>query len=205
MYDRGSTVSTYAHVNVISQQLQSVRQRDWQYVIADSFRCSGRIPGVTMAYWYVTFFPDWNIHLTTQGAIELPLRCATVWDPENRALEWRPPARSLLEHNASPAGTIATLHPYGPVGIPDHAAAIQEAWEIRMRCYDLALGSLGAFNDGQGAISDADYSTAVNLREDAWKVAFSSPDSVFHARLYDWCMERGLTDILLNVSLKFLS
>ncbi|KIM34387.1 hypothetical protein M408DRAFT_94881 [Serendipita vermifera MAFF 305830] len=138
------------------------------------------------------------------GAIELPLRCATAWDPENRALEWRPPARSLLQHNASPAGTIATLHPYGPAGIPDHAAAIQEAWEIRMRCYDLALASLGAFNDGQGAINDMDYSAAVSLRDDAWKVAFSSPDSVFHARLYDWCMERGLTDILLNSQTPFI-
>jgi nuclear pore complex protein Nup155 len=138
--------------------------------------------------------------MSVLGAIELPLRCATAWDPENRALEWRPPARSLLEHNASPAGTIATLHPYGPVGIPNHAAEIQEAWEIRMRCYDLALGSLGVFNDGQGAVSDADYTVVFSLREDAWRVAFSSVDSAFHARLYDWCMERGLTDILLNVS-----
>ena len=130
------------------------------------------------------------------GAIELPLRCATAWDPENRALEWQPPRRSSLERNASPVGTIATLLPYGPT---DHAAAAQEAWMTRTRCYDLALGSLAAFNDGQGTVSEEDFRTALLLREDAWGVAFSSPDSAFHARLYDWCMERGLTDILLNV------
>lgn len=100
---------------------------------------------------------------------------------------------------ASPAGTVATLHPYGP-GVPDHAAVVQEIWEIRMRCYDLALGSLGNFNDAHGVTNDADYNEVVALREEAWGVAFESKDSAFHARLYDWCMERELTDILLNVS-----
>jgi hypothetical protein len=69
-----------------------------------------------------------------------------------------------------------------------------------MRCYDLALGSLGNFNDAHGVTSDADYNEVVALREEAWGVAFESKDSAFHARLYDWCMERELTDILLNVS-----
>jgi hypothetical protein len=133
------------------------------------------------------------------GAIELPLRCATAWDPDNQALEWRAPARSLLEHNASPAGTVVTLHPHGPAGVPDHATALQEAWEIRMRCYELALGSLGLFNEAQNVSGDEDFESVHQLREEAWNAAFSSPDSAFHARLYDWCMERGLADILRNV------
>lgn len=138
------------------------------------------------------------------GAIELPLRCAAAWDPDGIGLEWRPPARSIHDQNASPTGTIATLKPEGQSGSSEHAVAMRQAWETRMRCYDIALGSLNSFNETQGVATDADYNAAFELREDAWNAVFSSTDAAFHSRLYDWCMERGLTDILLNVSISFV-
>ena len=132
------------------------------------------------------------------GAVELPLRCALAWDPENLALEWRPPQRG--DHDAASQGSVATLNPYGQGIAPDHAAALKEAWEVRMRCYTLALESLELFNSAQPATSDADFEVANSFRNEAWSVALTSSDSTFHSRLYDWCMEKGLSDVLLNVS-----
>jgi nuclear pore complex protein Nup155 len=136
-----------------------------------------------------------------KGAIELPLRCATAWDPDGIGLEWRPPARSIHDQNASPTGTIATLKPEGAGGPSEHAVAMRQAWETRMRCYDIALGSFNSFNETEGVTTDADLTAATALRNDAWNAVFSSTDAAFHSRLYDWCMERGLTDIILNVSI----
>lgn len=135
------------------------------------------------------------------GAIELPLRCAISWDPDNQGLEWRGPSRSLHDKVASPAGTVASFHP--PPGVPDHQAVAQELWELRMSCYDLALGSLGTFNEGSNPTTEAEINEYHELREEAWAVAFSSQDPSFHARLYDWCMDRQYTDILLNVCQPF--
>ncbi|CCA71270.1 related to NUP170-nuclear pore protein [Serendipita indica DSM 11827] len=136
------------------------------------------------------------------GAVELPLRCAVAWDPDNLALEWRPPQR--VDHDTVSQGSVATLNPYGQGVGPDHAAALKEAWEVRMRCYTLALESLELFNSAQSATSEADFELANNLRNEAWNVALTNSDATFHSRLYDWCMEKGLSDVLLNAQTPFI-
>ncbi|KAG8827238.1 hypothetical protein FRC19_004757 [Serendipita sp. 401] len=126
------------------------------------------------------------------GAVELPLRCAVAWDPENLALEWRPSEHHAIQHHSSHGG------------LQDRSTMMRGAWEIRMSCYGLALDSLELFNYGESATKDIDYDTLKELREEAWHVALSSSDEAFHSRLYDWCMEKNLTDVLLSVRTPFI-
>ncbi|KII93895.1 hypothetical protein PLICRDRAFT_36114 [Plicaturopsis crispa FD-325 SS-3] len=119
-----------------------------------------------------------------KGAVELPLSCAQILDPDNIGLE------------------------YWLCGSPpnDNRA---DFCEHRMRCYDLVLDSLSVFEEkstsakaaAPGIVSVDDAET---VRSHAYELSFASEDEMFHSTLYDWLIDRGLADELLEMRPVFL-
>lgn len=68
----------------------------------------------------------------------------------------------------------------------------------RLNCYDLVLDSLSVF-DEQVAKNQLLQGTE-DVRNRAYDVAFSSEDALFHSRLYDWMVGKGMADALLEVN-----
>lgn len=69
--------------------------------------------------------------------------------------------------------------------------------ELRHGCYDLVLDSLQVFEEKHAASADSRDQEAV--RTHAFELAFASDDEIFHSALYDWFIERGMVDDLLEV------
>ncbi|KNZ78533.1 putative nucleoporin [Termitomyces sp. J132] len=121
-----------------------------------------------------------------RGAVELPLTCAQTLDPDNIGLEaW---------HAGLPAGDSRTTYT-----------------QKRLQCYDLVLDSLTVFEnkcntnkvlEKQDALYQQGDPEAV--RSHAYELAFASEDEIFHSTLYDWLINRGLSDDLLEMRPTFL-
>lgn len=128
-----------------------------------------------------------------KGTIELPLHCADTSDPDRLGQEY---------WQSSPELCVG----YGLAMQPEIAAAIalesvsdtvkREAWQRRSQCYDLALDSLEVYERKATAGNES----AERVRTHAYELAFASLDEMFHARLYEWLIQRGLADELLEVS-----
>jgi nuclear pore complex protein Nup155 len=107
------------------------------------------------------------------GAIELPLDCASMVDPDNLGAEAWSTGQPSNEHAKSLA-------------------------ELRLRYYDLVMDSLSVFEEKcsmeSGSVSDAEVT-----RSHAYELAFASEDQMFHCALYTWLIQRGLADDLLAV------
>lgn len=107
--------------------------------------------------------------------MELPLSCAQILDPDNIGLE------------------------HWLAGSPPNDARSEYA-ERRLRCYDLVLDSLNVFEEQAakatqgGTIDDPE-----TVRTHAYELAFASVDEMFHSTMYDWLIDRGLADELLEV------
>lgn len=104
------------------------------------------------------------------------MSCAQILDPDNIGLEhW-----------------LAGSHPNDPRS---------EYSERRLRCYDLVLDSLNVFEERStkaaagGVVDDSE-----TVRTHAYELAFASADEMFHSTMYDWLIDRGLADELLEVS-----
>jgi nuclear pore complex protein Nup155 len=129
-----------------------------------------------------------------QGAVELPLQCALAWDAENLAAEWGPPGPASAD---IPASSLVLHH---TAGGRDQGTQLRGVWERRMQCYDLVLESLQAFDAlVQSATAENEVRERVARRDEAYGIALSSADRMWHSRLYDWMIEKGLTDALLQV------
>jgi nuclear pore complex protein Nup155 len=115
----------------------------------------------------------WDLVLKSllSGAIELPLYCAQIEDSDEQGRSW------WLDGS--------------PVGDPR-----LQAWERRRRCYDLVLDSLRVFDESTAGSST---SNGQAIRNAAYELALQADDEVFHSVFYDWLVERGLTDELLDV------
>lgn len=112
-----------------------------------------------------------NSHTLIQlGAIELPLVSASILDSDQQGRDYW--------SEGKPSNDPRSL-----------------ALERRQQCYDLVLHSLEVFESSANASVAAE-----SLRSLAYELAFSSEDEVFHSILYDWLIERGLADQLLEVS-----
>ncbi|KIY65128.1 nucleoporin [Cylindrobasidium torrendii FP15055 ss-10] len=117
-----------------------------------------------------------------KGAIELPLACANVFDPDNAGLA------------------------YWAAGMPANDNR-QEFWNRREACYSLVLHSISEFeassSSGQAnplAMADPD-----SVRSHAYDYAFASTDEPFHSQLYEWLIdERKVADELLEIRPAFL-
>ncbi|KDQ63476.1 hypothetical protein JAAARDRAFT_695291 [Jaapia argillacea MUCL 33604] len=114
-----------------------------------------------------------------KGAIELPLQCAALADADRQGQE------------------------YWNSGCPPNDPRV-EFWDRRKRCYDLVLDSLTVFEEkstkakapaGQPSAPD-DPET---VQGHAYELAFSSDDEMFHSTMYDWLINKGLADELLEM------
>ncbi|KAH9175438.1 nucleoporin [Lactarius sanguifluus] len=126
-----------------------------------------------------------------KGAIELPLHCADALDSDGIGKEyWQtvPTPGPLNPLGGQGSGTNATSDPR------------RTAWEQRSNCYDLILDSLEAFENKLAAGGDA----AERVRAHAYELAFASTDEIFHSRLYEWLISRGLADELLEMRPAYL-
>jgi hypothetical protein len=107
--------------------------------------------------------------------VELPLLCAQLFDPDETGLAYW--------YAGSPQG--------------DSRA---EFCERRLQCYDLVLDSLSMFEE-QSLKEDSSISNEYqSTRAHAYELAFASDDEMFHSTMYDWLIERGHADELLQVS-----
>ncbi|KAG9222729.1 hypothetical protein CCMSSC00406_0004643 [Pleurotus cornucopiae] len=107
-----------------------------------------------------------------KGAIELPLICAKAMDANNVASDaWYSGSATTEENKA--------------------------ICELRHGCYDLVLDSLQVFEEQHAASVDSREQEAV--RTHAFELAFASDDEIFHSALYDWFIEHGMVDDLLEL------
>ncbi|KAF8922648.1 nucleoporin [Mucidula mucida] len=110
-----------------------------------------------------------------RGAVELPLACANVFDPDNVGLS------------------------YWANGAPPNDPR-KEFYDRRIHCYELVLDSLRVFEENSTANNNAMSSDDPDVvRTHAYEYALASPDETFHSTLYDWLIERGMADDLLEI------
>ena len=114
------------------------------------------------------------------GAIELPISCAQVLDPDNISLEfWR-------------------------AGVPANDPRA-EYYEGRLQRYDLAIDSLSFFEEKSTKAREMNRTGAnngedpENVQLQAYQFALVNEDELFHSSLYDWLIGKGLADELLDV------
>jgi hypothetical protein len=120
-----------------------------------------------------------------KGAIELPLYCAEALDADGLGKEyWQTvPSESSRLLGGQGRSNNAPDDPRRP------------AWDRRVQCYDLVLDSLETLENKASSGDDA----AERVRAHAYELAFASADEIFHSRLYEWLISRGLADELLGV------
>ena len=121
-----------------------------------------------------------------KGAIELPLHCAEALDGDGLGKEyWQTVPLPDLSKPSDGQGRSNNA--------PDDPR--RPAWERRVQCYDLVLDSLETF---ENKVASGDEATE-RVRNHAYELAFLSTDEIFHSRLYEWLISRGLADELLEV------
>ncbi|KAH8099410.1 nucleoporin [Cristinia sonorae] len=116
-----------------------------------------------------------------KGAVELPLHCAQVVDADQQGRNYW--------HSGCPPN--------------DNRSPF---WQARLRCYDLILDSLSVFEERSanskqptGGFDDPEI-----VRTHAYDLVFSAEDEMFHSVLYDWLIQRGVADELLEMRPVFL-
>lgn len=111
------------------------------------------------------------------GAIELALRTASDLDPHKKAIDFVRDG----EHPADPRKAL---------------------FEARKECYAEVIKALKVADDRlDKAVAEGDAATATQSRNEAYALAIASDDELFHFYLYDWHVERGLQEQLLEVRL----
>jgi len=121
-----------------------------------------------------------------KGAIELSLHCAEALDTNGLGKEYW--LTVPLPESSNPLDGQG-----GSNNVPDDPR--RPAWEARAQCYDLVLDSLETFEKKIASSGDG----SERVRAHAYELAFASTDEIFHARLYEWVISRGLADELLEV------
>ncbi|CAL1695590.1 unnamed protein product [Somion occarium] len=119
-----------------------------------------------------------------KGAMELPLHCAQIFDSDNQGRDFW--------YAGCPANDPRT-----------------DFWQKRKHCYDLVLDSLSVFEKRcestkqPGTVASV-YDDPETVRSHAYELAFASDDEIFHSTLYDWLIDRGLADELLEMRPQYL-
>jgi nuclear pore complex protein Nup155 len=158
LFIKGARILEFDKIREICGDYQQLN-----YAKGDALQLTGDLTSAYRSYLYA-------------GAIELPLSCAQILDPDNIGLEhWlagAPPNDSRSEYS-----------------------------DRRIQCYDLVLDSLNVFEEksakgpSAGAVDDPE-----TVRTHAYELAFTSDDDeMFHSTMYDWLIDRGLADELLEV------
>ncbi|THH08723.1 hypothetical protein EW145_g2498 [Phellinidium pouzarii] len=112
-----------------------------------------------------------------KGAIELPMQCAAVVDEDNIGLS------------------------FWAAGCPVNDSR-SDFLSKREQCYDLILHSLSIFDEQSSkSPTRTDFE---DVRNHAYDLAFSSEDPIFHSHLYEWMVQQGMTDTLLEIRPPYL-
>ncbi|KAL1952061.1 hypothetical protein VTO73DRAFT_1210 [Trametes versicolor] len=114
-----------------------------------------------------------------KGAVELPLHCAQAFDTDLQGQE------------------------YWIAGCPASDSRAQ-FWERRTHCYELVLDSLSVFEERSTSGKPSASDDPETVRGHAYELAFASEDEMFHSTLYDWLIERGMADELLEMRPAYL-
>lgn len=116
------------------------------------------------------------------GAIQLCLVVAAQRDRAKRALSW------LKD------------------GMP-HGDSRQEAFDARKRCYDLIFETIQVLDQATAqspARTDGQYTLAAKRCNEAYDVINGSDDAVFQTCLFDWYVNIGQADRLLDIDTKYV-
>ncbi|KLT44819.1 nucleoporin-domain-containing protein [Cutaneotrichosporon oleaginosum] len=164
--------------------------------IAESLRLFNRAAGSAARSVYPRL-PDatrrYRALNDVRGTIELPLRVAAELDPQDKAGDYVRDGRNAGDPR---------------VGF----------LEERQECYKLVVEVLGSYDDaldkataagpGQGGSSAGTPLTsatgAIRIRDEAYGLAISSNDELFHFYLYDWISALGRADQLLDFETPFI-
>ncbi|WVQ69011.1 uncharacterized protein L199_007223 [Kwoniella botswanensis] len=116
----------------------------------------------------------------TVGAIELPLKTAVELDPNDKAVDYVRDG----EHPADPRKAL---------------------FEARKQCYEMVIEALGMFDELlDKATAQGNASSATQKRDEAYALAIASDDELFHFYLYDWHVDRGLQEQLLEFDTPYI-
>lgn len=121
------------------------------------------------------------------GAIHLPLSCVSQWHPHG--------VTRASRQDGMPAGD-----------------RWQTAYDRAMRCYGLVLDTLKHLDENvenfrresKGANAAAAVDRAESLRATAYAIAQQSPDTLLHEALYDFLLQSGRREQLLELRTPFL-
>ena len=129
-----------------------------------------------------------SFHLLTNilGAIRLSLKVAQEWDRGNKALSW---IRDRDDPSVDPNDVR------------------RDFYEKRTACYDLVLRVIEAVDqayNSQGPVPDGVVSQVTKRKFEAYEQINNSDDEVFQNYLYDWYMQKGWAERLLEINSPFV-
>ncbi|KAG5513990.1 hypothetical protein PMAC_000612 [Pneumocystis sp. 'macacae'] len=124
----------------------------------------------------VVEFRDLGFHT---GAVELCLAVAKAFDPDNLSLSYIIDGLPLNDFR----------HYY---------------YSQRMKYYSLIFETLYDIDKIIEKTLDNDNSNITLLRDDTYKTAYLSKDELFHYSLYDWYVERGMLERILNIETPYV-
>ncbi|RMZ73349.1 non-repetitive nucleoporin [Pyrenophora seminiperda CCB06] len=120
------------------------------------------------------------------GAIKVALKVAHEWDRGNKALSW---VRDNRDHGGDPND------------------ARRQFYDKRASCYILVCKVIEAVDyayNTQGPVPDGIISPVTRRRHEAYEQINNSDDEVFQNYLYDWYMENGWSERLLEINSPFV-
>jgi nuclear pore complex protein Nup155 len=120
------------------------------------------------------------------GAIRLCLKVAQEWDRGNQALSW-------MREKDDPS--------------VDPNDVRKDFFEKRCACYDLAKQVIDAVDqayNSQGPVQDGVVSAVTRRKFEAYDQINNSDDEVFQNYLYDWYMQNGWAERLLEINSPFV-
>ena len=120
------------------------------------------------------------------GAIRLALKVANEWDRGNKALSW---VRDSRDHGGDPNDLR------------------RQFYEKRASCYTLVCKVIEAVDyayNTQGPVPDGIISPVTRRKHEAYEQINNSDDEVFQNYLYDWYMENGWSERLLDINSPFV-
>lgn len=120
------------------------------------------------------------------GAIRLALKVAQEWDRGNKALSW---IRDKGDSNV------------------DSNDARREYFDKRASCYTLICKVVEAVDQAyntQGPVPDGVISQVTRRKHEAYEQINNSDDEVFQNYLYDWYMQNGWAERLLEINSPFV-
>jgi nuclear pore complex protein Nup155 len=136
---------------------------------------------VSRAYLYL--FTSAN---SGSGAIKLALKVAQEWDRGNRALAWQ---RAKEDHSVDPNDVR------------------EQYYQKRASCYTLVCRVIEAVDqayNNQGPVPDGIISQVTRRKHEAYEQINNSDDEVFQNYLYDWYMQKGWAERLLDINSPFV-